>query len=74
MKIDVKKINIELARRQLSITEFCSQSQIPSVTIEKILRGVRNPRPKTIGRIASALNVDVTEIIQDAVAAVSKDQ
>jgi len=64
VKISIEKLNIELARRQLSVTEFCMQTKIPQVTVDQIRRGVRQARPKTIGRIAAGLGVDVTEIIE----------
>ena len=68
MKLSVEKLNIELARQQLSIQEFCAKSGIPRTTNVQVRRGDRNAKPKTIGRIANALGVDVTAIIESGAA------
>lgn len=64
MKISKEKLDIIMARKQMSINEICEASGLPGETFKQARRGVRNPKPKTIGRIASALGVDVTEIIE----------
>lgn len=66
MKFSVDKLNLELARKQLSIQEVCKKSGIPRSTLVQVRKGLRNPLPKTIGRIAHALEVDVTSLIEDA--------
>jgi len=64
LKLSIEKFNIALARKQMSITEFCAVSGMPRTTIVQAKRGDRNVKPKTIGKIARALDVDVTEIIE----------
>ena len=59
MKIDVAMANKGYSAKELS--EKCGVSQI---TIARLKRGVQKARPETVGKIAKALNVDVTEIIE----------
>jgi len=64
MKLCREKLDIQMAKRQLDINEICEQSGISRETFKQCRRGVRNAKPKTIGRIAAALGVDVLEIIE----------
>lgn len=64
MKVSSKKVQIEMARKLMTINDLSNQSGITRIAIRKILSGVQNPKPKTIGRLAAALGVDVTEIIE----------
>lgn len=64
MKLSVDKLDIEIARKKLSINELCEKSGLPRTTVGQARRGARNVKPQTIGRLAEALGVDVTEIIE----------
>lgn len=64
MKLSKDKIDILMARKQLNIKDVCAKSGLPMETFKQCRRGVRNSKPITIGRIAAALDVDVTEIIE----------
>ena len=64
MKISPEKINLIMARKQLSVNEVCVDGSLPKETFKQVKNGARNPTPKTIGKIAAALGVDVTEIIE----------
>ena len=71
--IDQNKVQTHMARNCMNPYDLCSKAQISYQSYRRImLRG--GCKIATLGRIASALDVDVTEIIQDTVAAVSKDQ
>lgn len=63
MKLNKEKINLIMARKQLSVKDVCETSGLPKETFKQAKNGARNATPKTIGRIAAALGVDVTEII-----------
>lgn len=63
MKINAKNIKIEMARQFLTINDLANKSGLTRIAISSILSGEHNPKPKTVGRIAAALGVDVTEII-----------
>ena len=64
MQISTEKINLIMARKQLSVREVCERGHIPKDTFKQVKNRVRNPTPKTIGKIAAALDVDVTEILE----------
>lgn len=64
MKLSKEKLDIIMAQKQMYIKEICEASGLPKETFKQARSGARNPKPKTIGRIAAALGVDVTEIIE----------
>lgn len=65
MRIDPKKMELYLARACMSETDL--RNGTSPQTLLRIRRGME-VKPKTVGRIARALGVDVTDIIQDATA------
>ena len=65
MRIDPKKLELHLARACMSETDL--RNGTSPQTLLRIRRGME-VKPKTVGRIARALGVDVTDIIQDATA------
>lgn len=64
MKTDRTKLELAMARACLNPQDLAKVSEIPPQTVNGVLRG-RSARPATIGRIAKALGVDVTEIIKE---------
>lgn len=60
MKINAKKYELARARACMGLKEL-EAAGISRGTLSNIRK--RNLKPKTIGRIAAALGVDVTEII-----------
>lgn len=65
MKIDNQKLDLMLARRCMSLRDF--RNGTSPQTLTRIRRG-ESIKPKTVGRIAKALDCDPTDIIQDATA------
>ena len=61
MKINVKKYELARARACMGPREL-EAAGIPRGTLNRIAGG-KNAKPETIGRIAAAFGVDVTEII-----------
>ena len=61
MKIDTMKLDLQLARRCMSLRDL-RESTSPQ-TLTRIRRG-EDVKPKTLGRIAQALNIDPAEIIE----------
>lgn len=62
MKIDNRKLDLQLARQCKTITN------LRSVTSSQTLTRIRNGnsiKPSTLGRIAQALNCDPTDILDD---------
>lgn len=63
MIIDANKIKVMLAKKELSMKAFCELHNIAYSTFLQVLNGTRSPNLKTIGTIADALDVDVTELL-----------
>lgn len=63
MKIDKQKILVLLAEKGMLYKDMCIKAGISEVEFRKIRSGERNPKPATIGKIASALGVSIREII-----------
>lgn len=63
MKINIEKLNLLLANRCISGYELMRQAGLQEHTYSRIRNGFENLRPKTVGKIAKALNVDVEEIL-----------
>ncbi|MDO4942662.1 MAG: helix-turn-helix transcriptional regulator [Lachnospiraceae bacterium] len=64
MKADRRKLELAMARACLSTAELTEKASIPRSTVNGIISG-KSAKPGTIGKIAKALEVDVTEIIED---------
>ena len=48
--------------------DLAESAEISRVSISKYFSGKRSPSPKTVGKIAKALNVPVSDIIENATA------
>lgn len=67
IKLDIKKLLLLQAKSCFNTNELAEKAKIPRTTITNIVHGKRNATPKTIGLLAKALNVDVTELISDEI-------
>lgn len=65
MKIDKRKLNIYVAKTCKNISEIASDVGINAVTLNRILAGAQQPRRSTIGKLAKALCVEVTDILDE---------
>lgn len=67
MKLNIRALKITLARRQMSVKELAERTGISYNTISSWLKtsSNRNPSLKMLGMISVALEVDVTELIED---------
>lgn len=65
MKLNLKKLKILQAKACLSVNELAEKSGLKRSTVSKIINGVTTPSIKSVGLLARALNVDVTEIIAE---------
>lgn len=63
MKINKQKLQLAMANACLNMDDLAALAEVSRVSISKYLSGVRNPKPKTIGKIAKALNVPVEYLI-----------
>lgn len=64
MTLSKEKVDIIFAKRKQSVTEFCEKAGFSRNRFYTILNS-KNISPKTAGRVAEALGVDVTEILAD---------
>lgn len=64
MKINRKKIECAMARKKMNRKGLCEAADIPIGTLQNVLNRC-NCLPATAGKLADALNVDVTEILED---------
>lgn len=64
MTINPQKLTLAMSRACMSSAELQREAAISDVTLCKIRNGTQKPRPATVGRIARALGIDPTEIIE----------
>lgn len=64
MKANRKKLELAMAMACMNAKDLQIASDMPRPTLNNVISGY-NVRPGTIGRVAQALGVDVTEIIED---------
>lgn len=62
MRADKAKLRLAMARACISSAELTEAANMPRPTVNKVISG-QSVNPKTIGCIAKALNVDVTDIL-----------
>ena len=60
MKISNRRLDIVLAQKRMALTHL--RGSVSPQTLTKVRKG-KDVKPATIGRIAEALGVDVTELI-----------
>ena len=68
MKINKQKLDLAMASMMYSAKELSKVCGVSPVTIARITKGTQQARPETVGKIAKALNVPVTDIIETATA------
>ena len=61
MKANRRKLELAMAKACMNTSDLQKAAGMPRPTVNSVIGG----RPGTIGRIAKALGVDVTEIIDD---------
>ncbi len=64
MRINKAKINLILADKRITVSELCNSAGINRTRYYTILNS-RNILPKTAGKIADMLGVNVSEIIEE---------
>ena len=63
MKANKNKLRLAMARACMNPQDLAKAAEMPPQTVNGVLRG-RSVRPATLGRIAKALGVDPTEILE----------
>ena len=64
MKTNRKKLEIAMARACMNTEDLQKAAEMPRPSLNNVISG-KSARPATIGRIARALGVDVTDIIDE---------
>ena len=64
MKASKRKLEIAMAANCMNTKDLQKAVGIPRPTINNVIGG-KNVRPATLGAVAKALEVDVTEILED---------
>ncbi len=65
MNIDVKQFTIALANAEMNTADLARCTGISLNSIRAYVNKKRKPTTKAMGKIAKALNVDVTELLED---------
>lgn len=65
MKLDLRKLNIAMAKKCITVTELAKKSALSRITLTKVTTNRTNPKPATIGKIAKALNIQVEDLLED---------
>ena len=63
MRANREKLTLAMARACMNTEDLAALAEMPRPTVNNVITG-RNVRPGTLGRIARALGVDVTEIME----------
>lgn len=64
MKANRKKLELAMARKCMSTADLTVAAGMKRPTLNNVITG-RDVRPNTFGRVAKALGVDVTDIMED---------
>lgn len=64
MRINKKKLYLKMAQSEMGTVELCKKAGMSYSTYKRALT-TDDSRPKVIGRIAKALGVDVSEIVEE---------
>jgi transcriptional regulator with XRE-family HTH domain len=59
------KLKILRERRALSLTDLSEKSGVSRITIHRIENGKQKPMPRTIRKLAEALQVKIEELIPE---------
>ena len=64
MKASKRKVQIARARAGMTILDIAEKAGLPRITVSRAANGI-SVSPTNFGKIARALGVDVTEIVED---------
>ena len=66
LKLNNRKLQILMAKRILTVNELASKTGFSRIHIGRLISGKSAGKPASIGKIAAALDVDVTDIIENS--------
>lgn len=65
MRANREKLVVAMAWACMNTEDLAASAEMPRPTVNNVITG-RSVRPGTLGKIARALGVDVTEIMEEA--------
>lgn len=65
MKVNKHSMKLAMARKEMNISDLSLASEVSSNTLYYWLSKDSEPSTKLLGKVAAALEVDVTELIED---------
>lgn len=65
MRIDIEKLDIAICEKGMMLKDVARASEITENCFRNIRQGKAEPRLRTIGKIASALGVNIKDIIKE---------
>lgn len=65
MEVSGRKLSIAMAEACMTVKELSEKAGITDQTLQNVLKDRKKPNFATIGKIAHALGVPVTDIIKD---------
>jgi len=65
MKVDITAIRIEMAKRCWTYKDLAEHSNLSYSTLISIMTGLRSGSIKTLGKVAKALQVDISVVLKD---------
>jgi transcriptional regulator with XRE-family HTH domain len=65
MKINIEKLKIAMAEKCLTNQGLCKKAKISLTTLATIKANKREPQTITVGKIAKALNIPVSELVDN---------
>lgn len=72
MKINVSKLNLEMANACISINDLADKAKVSRTSIGKFINGTVEARPATVGKLAKALGCKVEDLIDEGAATPNK--
>ena len=66
--MDADRLRMERARQRITVRQLAEKAGVNPGTISELERGVREPYPATLGKIADALGVPVEELTKSPLA------
>ena len=64
MKINLHVLKIAMAKKKMNQVDLAKTIGVSTQCINYLVRGSRNPSIKMVGKLADALELEVTELIE----------
>ena len=65
MKVDKDKLLLLMSNACMNPYDLCKKANVSCSVYYKMVKGLSNSKPATIGKMAKALNVKVEDLLED---------